>query len=287
MESIKKELRLFLKNKNKIMKFTDKRTLKTKECEMYTKNYSIKQNILRFIKPFSMTGNYKKEGINIIEPENKTDNLVIYVNGICSTIDMSLYQKSWFEKILEKPVTLCYNYTDGFILDIYECMQDRTYREEGMSMSVHNLRDYILQNINTYKNIEVIGYSQGCLITGRALEEVSEIIDNRKLLKKINYTTFANPTTQLNLPDEIYVEHFINKDDLIANIGIIEHREEIKGRKYYQNKCGHLLIADYLIPLSLDYFNKKSRFYNKYLTEEKINEITENLSEEYFNLHKN
>ena len=72
MSSLKKEINLFLKNKNKIMKFTDKRTLKTKECEMYTKNYTIKQNILRFITPFSLSNNYKKDGINIIESKSKS-----------------------------------------------------------------------------------------------------------------------------------------------------------------------------------------------------------------------
>jgi len=284
MTSLKKEINLFLKNKNKIMKFTDKRTLKTKECEMYTKNYTIKQNILRFVTPFSLSTNYKKEGINVIEPKSKSRDLVIYVNGICSTVDMATYQKKWLEKILNKPVTLCYNYSDGFILDIIECMQDRTYREKTMSQSVHNLRDYILKNIESYENVEVIGYSQGCLITGRALEEVSILIEDKDLLNKISYTTFANPSNQLLLPKQITVEHFINKDDIIANIGIIEHRKDIIGKKYYQDKSGHLLIADYLIPLSLNYFDNESIFYKKYLNKEKVNEIKKDLSEIYFNL---
>lgn len=270
MTNLKKEINLFLKNKHKIMKFKDKRTLKTKECEMYLKNYTIKQNILRFIAPFSLSNNYKKNGVNIIETKSKNKDLVIYVNGICSTIDMAKYQKKWFEKILNKPVTLCYNYSDGFIFDIVECMQDRTYRETTKSKSVYNLRDYILKNIENYNNIEVIGYSQGCLITGRALEEVSILIKNKNLLNKISYVTFANPSNKLLLPKEITVEHFINKDDIIATIGIIEHKNDIVGRKYYQDKSGHLLIADYLIPLSLNYFNDKSEFYKKYLNKEKV-----------------
>lgn len=287
MTSLRKEINLFLKNKSKIMKFTDKRTLNTKECEMYTKNYTIKQNILRFITPFSLSNNYKKDGINVIEPKLKNKDLVIYVNGICSTIDMATYQKKWFEKILNKPVTLCYNYSDGFILDIIECMQDRTYRETTMSQSVHNLRDYILESIDNYENIEIIGYSQGCLITGRALEEVSILIKDKSLLNKISYITFANPSNQLLLPKEITVEHFINKDDIIATIGIIEHKNDIIGKKYYQDKNGHLLIADYLIPLSLNYFDKESKFYKKYLNKEKVEEIKKDLSEIYFDLKKN
>jgi hypothetical protein len=284
MENIKKELNLFLKNKSKIMKFTDKRTLNTKECEMHTKNYSIKQNIMRFITPFSLSSNYKKEGINIIEPIEKGEDLVIYVNGICSTIDMSIYQKDWFEKILKKPVTLCYNHTDGFILDIYECMQDRTYRDEGMSISVLNLKNYILDNLENYKKVEIIGYSQGCLITGRAIEEVVNEIKDKELLNKIYYRTFANPTTKLNLPKNIKVEHFINNDDLVANIGIIEHKKYINGKKYYQDKSGHLLIADYIIPLLLNYFNKESEFYKEYFSEEKLEDVKKDLSEIYFKL---
>ena len=153
-----------------------------------------------------------------------------------------------------------------------------------MSQSVHNLRDYILKNIESYENVEVIGYSQGCLITGRALEEVSILIEDKDLLNKISYTTFANPSNQLLLPKQITVEHFINKDDIIANIGIIEHRKDIIGKKYYQDKSGHLLIADYLIPLSLNYFDNEGIFYKKYLNKEKVNEIKKDLSEIYFNL---
>ena len=87
----------------------------------------------------------------------------------------------------------------------------------------------------------------------------------------------------LDLPNEIKIEHFINKDDPIANIGIIEHKKEIKGKKHYQNKGGHMLVADYLIPLLLNKF-EKSDFEEKYLNDKKKKKLTKNLSKIYFKL---
>lgn len=282
MEEIKKELKLFFDNKDKFSKFYDIRTLKTKECELSFEHYSLKENIIRFLKPFSLSANFKKDGINLIEPKNKTDHLIVYVNGICSTVEMATYQKDWLEKIMDNPITLAYNYTDGFLLDVYECMQDRTYKNAGLTNSAENLFEYLKKNITEYKKVTLIGFSQGCLITGRALEKLKELSDIEQL-SKIEYYTFASPMNGLDLPKEIKIEHFINKDDPIANIGIIEHKKEIKGKKYYQNKGGHMLVADYLIPLLLNKF-EKSDFEEKYLSEEKKKKLTKNLSKIYFKL---
>ena len=143
MEEIKKELKLFFDNKDKFSKFYDIRTLKTKECELSFEHYSVRENIERFLRPFSLSSNYKKKGINLIEPKIKSDILTIYVNGICATVEMAIYQSKWIERILDTPITLAYNYTDGFILDIYECMQDRTYKDEGVTVASQNLTVYL------------------------------------------------------------------------------------------------------------------------------------------------
>jgi hypothetical protein len=282
MKELKKELKLFFENKDKFSKFYDIRTLKTKECELSFEHYSVYENIIRFLKPFSLSGNFDKKGINLIEPPKQTDHLIIYVNGICSTVEMSQYQKEWLEKIFDNPVTLAYNYTDGFILDVYECMQDRTYKDNGDTLASKKLYEYIEENFEKYKKVTVVGFSQGCLITGRALERLSNNVDSKKLVN-IDYITFANPINSLDLPKEISIEHFINKEDPVANIGIIEHNAEIKGKKYYQNKGGHLFVADYLIPLVLGRF-KKSSFEKKYLNEKLKNDIKKGLSKIYFKL---
>jgi hypothetical protein len=283
MDKIKKELQLFFDNKDKFAKFYDVRTLKTKECELSFEHYSVKENIERFLRPFSLSSNYKKKGVNFIEPDIKSDTLTIYVNGICSTVEMAIYQTTWLEKLLKTPITLAYNYTDGFILDIYECMQDRTYKDEGVTVASKNLKDYLKYNIDNYKKINIIGFSQGCLITGRALEGLSKM-EGIKNLDKITYTTFANPINNLTLPKDIKIEHFINKDDPVANIGIIEHKKEINGKKYYQNKGGHLFLADYIIPLCLDYFDKNSNF-RKTINEEERVILLKDLSKIYFKIH--
>ncbi len=283
MEEIKKELKLFFENKDKFSKFYDIRTLKTKECELSFEHYSLKDNIIRFLKPFSLSANFKKEGINLIKPDKETEHLIVFVNGICSTVEMAMYQKEWLEKIMCNPVTLAYNYTDGFILDVYECMQDRTYRNKGLTVSSKNLHEYLKKEIKNYKKVTIVGFSQGCLITGRALEELSKNKNIKKELSKIDYFTFASPMNELNIPKEIKIEHFINRDDPVANIGIIEHKKDIKGKKHYQEKGGHMFVADYIIPLVLGKFGK-NKFSKEYINNDVKNKITKKLSKVYFDL---
>jgi len=283
MKEVSDEVKLIWNNKNKFSKFYDPRTLNLKECELSFKHYSFKSNIYRCLKPFIFSLNYKNKGIDIIETTMKSDTLTIYVNGICSTIEMALYQVSWLERLIGKPITLAYNYTDGFLIDLYECMQDRTRIKNSTTLASKKLAEYLKCNMECYEEINIIRFSQGCLITGRALELLIE--NNVGLnLNKINYTTFANPVKELDLPREISVEHFINKDDPIANIGIIEYSKSITGKKYYQNKGGHMLVADYIIPLCLDYFDKKSKFREKIIENERIEVINE-ISEAYMYLN--
>jgi len=61
------------------------------------------------------------------KPRNQGSVRWFFVNGICTTLDIALANREALEAFCGEPVELWYNATDGFVLDIAECIA-RTYK---------------------------------------------------------------------------------------------------------------------------------------------------------------
>ncbi len=281
-EELKKELKIFFENKHYIKNFYDRKTVTSPESELAFQNYSLRANIERIVSPFMIKNNFKANAISFhyLFDVNKTteeDEIIIYVNGICTTYDIAKYQAEWISKITNLPVVLGYNLTDGLIVDIFESMINRTYKKENDAST--KLYYELLHLTSIYKKIHIVGFSQGALITARSVQDLYNKTDNRNF----TYTTFASPCNELILDHTIECNHFANSLDPVANIGVLSHKDNIHGNLFIQEKKGHLLIVDYLIPLTLGKFGTDNFFYNKFIESNQfIDGVKNNLSKNHF-----
>lgn len=281
-EELKKELKIFFENKHYLKNFYDRKTVTTKESELAFQNYSLRANIERIVSPFLIKNNFKTNAISFdylfdANKLTKNDEVILYVNGICTTYDIAKYQAEWISKVTNLPVVLGYNLTDGLVVDLFESMINRTYKRENDAST--RLYYELMHLTNLYKKVHVIGFSQGALITAKSILDLCNNTD----IKNITYTTFASPCNDFIIPDDIECNHFANALDPVANIGILSHKEYITGNLFIQDKKGHLLIVDYLIPLILGKFGTDNFFFQYFIhTNNFIEGVKNNLSENHF-----
>lgn len=281
-EELKQELKIFFDNKHYIKNFYDRKTVTSPESELAFQNYSLRANIERIVSPFKINTNFKSNAISFhyLFDENKTsseEEVILYVNGICTTFDIAKYQAEWISKMTNHKVILGYNLTDGLVIDLFESMINRTYKKENDAST--RLYYELIHLTSVYKKVHIIGFSQGALITAKSIQDLCKNTDKRNF----TYTTFASPCNELFIDESIECNHFANSLDPVANIGILSHKNNIDGNLFIQNKKGHLLIVDYLIPLTLKKFGTDNYFYKNFIeTNHFIDGIKNNLSKNHF-----
>jgi len=253
--SLKDEIKLIFKNKYHMIDVLDFNTMFSEHSELSQGNYGKVENIKNFLTPLKISNNFIKKPI--IREGNSEAN-IIFVNGICSSLDVAKYQRDTLSILLKNDIELLYNQTDGFILDIIECVQDRL--KHDISKAAIEVSEILFEKLKTNKEVIVIGYSQGTIITTKAIQILSKKID-AQTRKKIKLITFANACKTFS-SDDVQTEHFINKKDPICKLGYIEYKENISGKAFFQDKHGHLLIADYLSHIDRFENYKKSLFYS-------------------------
>jgi hypothetical protein len=253
-EELKKELMLLIDKRKEFKNFINLNTVFTEDSEYNMSNYSGIENIKRFLTPFRISSNYKNEGIERIG-SNKAN--VLFVNGICTSRGLVNYQKKYIEAAIGSEIEVLFNYSDGVFLDIYECMQDRTFNED--TLASRKTAEVIKEKLQYTDELFIIGYSQGGIITSSALRSILNDLsfDERK---KINYITFASGSKNSQLED-IKSEHFINSNDPICHIGYLSNKDKYTGNVHVNENEGHLLIVDYLKPLLSGAFGKESICY--------------------------
>ena len=260
--SLKDEIKLVFKNKYEFIDVFDFNTMFSEHSELSQGKYTKIQSVKNFLTPLKISNNGLKEPI--IREGNKEAN-VIYVNGICSSKEMAQYQRETLSLLLRKDVELLYNQTDGFLLDIAECVQDRL--EHDISKAAIEVSKIIIEKLlksDPKEDVIVIGYSQGTIITTKAIHIINKKLPI-ELKKRLKLITFAT-ACKLYQSEDIESEHFVNLKDPVCKLGYLEYQNKISGELFYQNKKGHLLVADYLT--HIEHFESvKESMFCKLITE--------------------
>jgi predicted esterase len=254
-EYLKKELELLYSKKSELKNFINWDTVFDSDSEFNIKHYSGINNLKRILTPFKLTANYRRNGVERIGNENAN---IIYVNGICSSIDIAKYQIKFLESKFNQDVELIYNQSDGFLIDVYECMQDRAFQID--SEASQNTAEIILKKVKEVSQLTIIGYSQGGIITASALNQLKDILSSKEKAK-ITYITFASGAKESNFKD-IYSEHFVNTDDPICHLGYFSNKKNYSGTIHQNNTKGHLFIVDYLKKLINGDFGTDSKAFS-------------------------
>jgi hypothetical protein len=150
----------------------------------------------------------------------------IYVNGIISPISQSLYQNNIIENLFNRPVELLYNPSNGFFVDIYECVVDRSIHYNS-PVAVFASK-VIEEKLKAHHKVLLIGYSQGSIILSSALQILKSRLPITDLLR-INFVSFAPGFLDYDIP-HVYSEHFCNTKDPVVKIGALYNRKKLKAK---------------------------------------------------------
>ena len=148
---------------------------------------------------------------------------IIYVNGILTN---KAGQSSDLQAIADKSGAKAigiHNSTEGVVKDLLQCVKDKL--DKGTNPAVDTLADTVYSELKAGKDVHLMGYSQGGLITARALFDVEQRLriedgmskgDTEKMMGRINVETFGAASTKY--PDGPKYVHYINNRDVVPTV---------------------------------------------------------------------
>ena len=148
---------------------------------------------------------------------------IIYVNGIMTP---KAAQSSDLQAIADRSNAKTigiHNSTEGFVTDLAQCVKDKL--DKGRNPAVDTLADTVYAELKAGRDVHLMGYSQGGLITSRARKDVYNrlrIEDGmskaqvEQTMSKVNVETFgAAACTYPNGPKYV---HYVNNRDAVPTL---------------------------------------------------------------------
>ncbi|HEX8437754.1 hypothetical protein [Archangium sp.] len=163
--------------------------------------------------------------IPAVMPKNNTNptKTIIYVNGIMTPKEA---QSSDLQAIADKAGARTigiHNSTEGFVSDLAQCVKDKL--DKGRNPAVDTLADTLYSELKAGRSVDLMGYSQGGLITSRALKDVANRLriedgmskaDVEKTMSRLNVETFGAAAT--TYPDGPKYVHYVNNRDAVPTL---------------------------------------------------------------------
>lgn len=168
-----------------------------------------------------------------------------FLNGICTDRNVLRLNGKALADLFGRKVYLMHNPSDGFALDIFECVLGRTM--QIVSTLEASVADILEDALGRYSKVVLIVHSQGGIISTGALYQLRDRLQGSRslLFNKLEVYSFASAATELDLP-QVYAEHFYHTDDFVARIGVAANPEKFSGKRFTYRASGHLLNAHYL-----------------------------------------
>ncbi|WP_148863655.1 alpha/beta hydrolase [Marinobacter fonticola] len=168
-----------------------------------------------------------------------------FLNGICTDRNVLRLNGKALADLFGRKVYLMHNPSDGFALDIFECIIGRTM--QLVSTLDTSVADILEDALKRYSKVVLIVHSQGGIISTAALYQLrNRLTGSRALLfNKLEVYSFASAATELDLP-QVYAEHFYHTGDYVARIGVAANLDKFSGKRFTYRASGHLLNAHYL-----------------------------------------
>lgn len=180
-----------------------------------------------------------------------------YANGVVSDRNGWAVQAKLLSEILEKKIEALFNPTASVVVDIIETIKGRTFNREESSVKEHIKS--LLPAIQSGKPVHIVAYSQGGVTISNTIKKLIKMgVD----LSNVSVYTFASPHDEFNFDGKVFSEHFANRGDYVAAIGVLHYRAG-KAPVYVADKLGHLLNAHYLYNfINKDYCGGASKLYS-------------------------
>jgi hypothetical protein len=157
-----------------------------------------------------------------LDNPNPTKTL-LYVNGIMTPLEGQLREMQSIADTADARVIGIHNATQGLVTDLAQCVGDKL--DKGHNPAVDTLADTLYTELKAGREVHLMGYSQGGLITARALFDVERrlrIEDGmskaqvEKLMSKLDVETFGAASTRY--PDGPNYVHYINDADPVPTL---------------------------------------------------------------------
>ena len=156
------------------------------------------------------------------------DELWIYVNGIkTSCEDGKNHCKKMYE-MFGRPVKLVHNPTDGFVLDIFECLMGKTGLLRHCTTGPRQFLKEVLQAEmkNDYKKIVLVAHSQGTIITGNVVADFNDIIDGATKCSEEERALVKDNMSKMEVYLVASAAHYVNGEH-VSNLECLSNRGDI------------------------------------------------------------
>lgn len=160
-----------------------------------------------------------------VTPQNNPNpsKTILYVNGIMTPAANQLSEMKTIAEKADARVIGIHNATQGIVADLAQCVGDKL--DKGTNPAVDTLADTVYGELKAGREVHLMGYSQGGLITARALFDVERrlrIEDGmspaqvEKAMSKLSVETFGAASTKY--PDGPKYVHYINNADAVPTL---------------------------------------------------------------------
>ncbi|MFL5349209.1 MAG: hypothetical protein ACJ8AT_30785 [Hyalangium sp.] len=148
---------------------------------------------------------------------------ILYVNGIMTPLDGQMKEMQSIAETSGAKVVGIHNSTQGLATDLAQCVTDKL--DKGSNPAVDTLADTVYSELKAGHDVHLMGYSQGGLITARALDHVQQRLraedglskaDTEKLMSHLKVETFGAAST--HYPDGPQYVHYVNNADAVPTL---------------------------------------------------------------------
>jgi hypothetical protein len=148
---------------------------------------------------------------------------ILYVNGIMTPKEGQLSEMQAIADTSGAKVIGIHNSTQGLVADLAQCVGDKL--DKGTNPAVDTLADTLYSELKAGRSVHLMGYSQGGLITARALFDVERrlrIEDGmskaqvEQAMSQLKVETFGAASTRY--PDGPQYVHYVNNADPVPTL---------------------------------------------------------------------
>ncbi|PLB41677.1 uncharacterized protein BDW47DRAFT_133146 [Aspergillus candidus] len=200
---------------------------------------------------------------NGISPVNDKSELWFFINGICTGRSWLQSNLTLLANTFHREIVGIHNPSKGLILDLLESLiqRDLDYKTRDIRQGRAQLRSAL--RASETRKVVLIAHSQGGIEVASILDWLYGELANETLRKLEIYTFgnaarhFRNPYLREDSDDPViqHIEHYANKNDFVANIGVLQctsptaryaANDLFSGKVFQQDRSGHLLNIHYL-----------------------------------------
>jgi len=160
-----------------------------------------------------------------VTPKNNPNpsETILYVNGIMTPLDGQMKEMQSIAETSGAKVVGIHNSTQGLTADLAQCVGDKL--DKGTNPAVDTLADTVYSELKAGRDVHLMGYSQGGLITARALFDVEKRLrledgmskaQVENLMSHLKVETFGAASTKY--PDGPQYVHYVNNADAVPTL---------------------------------------------------------------------